>query len=237
MIEINLIPDVKQELLRAQRQRAIVISGAITASVIALAAVVLLVLYVFGAQGVRGAIVDKGIEDQSKALSQVEDLSEMLTIQAQLSRLNELADSRAINSRLFDMLLAVVPPEPNSVQISNVDLNAVDKVIALEGQTPRYESIEVFKKTLERTLIAYEEEGEESTSTLASGISIGEVSYGEDATGQKVVRFKITFTHSDELLSSKHKTVGFKFSENGNVTDSYLGIPRSIFTDRAKDVE
>ena len=54
MIEINLIPDVKQELLRAQKGRAVVISASIFASVIAVGVVALLLVYIFGVQGVRG---------------------------------------------------------------------------------------------------------------------------------------------------------------------------------------
>ena len=55
MIEINLIPDVKQELLRAQKGRAVVISASIFASVIAVGVVALLLVYIFGVQGVRKA--------------------------------------------------------------------------------------------------------------------------------------------------------------------------------------
>lgn len=47
MIEINLIPDVKQELLKAQRTRSMVVSIAIISSIAAASVVVLLLVYIF----------------------------------------------------------------------------------------------------------------------------------------------------------------------------------------------
>ena len=66
MIEINLVPDVKQELLRAQRARTGVISLAITVSVIAVGTVVLLAMWVFGVQTVRSLASDQAIKDRSE---------------------------------------------------------------------------------------------------------------------------------------------------------------------------
>lgn len=98
MIEINLIPDVKQELLRAQRSRTMVITGSIFASIVAAGVVVLLLLYVFGVQTVRSNVLDDDIKKGAANLSQVEDLSEMLTIQNQLKKIAEL-DSQKIYHR------------------------------------------------------------------------------------------------------------------------------------------
>jgi len=112
MIEINLIPDVKRELLRAQRARTTVISAAIVISIVAGAVVAALALYVYGVQTVRGALLDNQIKDGAAKLSKVEDLSKILTIQNQLSRISELNSQKNIDSRLFDVLAAVIPPRP-----------------------------------------------------------------------------------------------------------------------------
>ena len=65
MLEINLIPDVKQELIRAERVRSIVISMTILVGVIAIGLVLLLSLWVFGVQTARGALTDKAIKTES----------------------------------------------------------------------------------------------------------------------------------------------------------------------------
>ena len=237
MIEINLIPDVKKELLKAQSTRAAVISGSIITSLIAGGVVVALALYVFGVQAVRQDFTAKEIESQYKTLSSVEDLSKVLTIQNQLSKMSELNDSKKIDSRIFSVMSAVVPPAPNSVQISQININSVDKLITLEGQTASFNSMEVFQKTLDSAIVVYKEDGEEKTIKLTDELDAGEVSYGENANGEKVLMFSTKFVYPVELFSATVTDVTIKLNVNGNVTDSYLGIPRSIFAERATETE
>jgi len=237
MIEINLIPDVKQELLKAERARALVISGSIITGIVAGGIVVLLAIYIYGVQFGRNIIVDNDIKNGSEKLAKVEDLSKMITIQNQMKRIDELNDTKSINSRLFDVLSAVIPPSPNEVRISTLSLNTDESTIKLEGQTNAYDSMEVFKKTIDSSVIVYNLDGEEQQVKLASDISTSDVSYGENPDGTKVLRFSISFKYPEELFSAKTLVPTIKLSINGNVTDSYLGLPKSIFAERAKDVE
>ncbi len=237
MIEINLIPDVKQELLKAQRTRTTVISFAIITCIVAGGIVVALALYVFGVQSVRSNLVDDAITTKSAQLAQVEDLSKMLTIQNQLNRVTELNDKKRIDSRVFDVLSAVIPPAPNEVQVSLLSMNTEESTLTLEGQTRGYDSMEVFKKTIDSSIIVLNQDGTEQQVKLANDISTSDVSYGEDPDGRKVLRFKLSFKYPEELFSVKNPALSIKLSINGNVTDSYLGIPKSIFAERAKDIE
>jgi len=236
MIEINLIPDVKQELIRARLARSAVISGALIASVITLAIVAILAAYVYAVQTVRFIVADDAIKKGSSQLASVEDLSKMLTIQNQLTKMSALNDEKSIDSRVFDLLLAVIPPDPNSVKISKVIVNAADKNITLEGQTPAYPALETFKKTIDAAYVRYNDsDNKQQQIVLATNVSISEISYGEDETGQKVVRFTVAFNYAKELLSPLVANPVIVLMDGGNVTDSYIGIPKSIFTDRAVD--
>ena len=237
MIEINLIPDVKQELLKAQRMRTVVISGAITGSIIAAGLVVALVIYVFAVQSVRSSFLDDAIKTNDAKLAEVEDSSKILTIQNQLKLISELNANKKMDSRVFDVLAAVIPPEPNSVQISMFNIDADTSTITLEGQTRAYDSMEIFKKTLDSAIVTYVENEEDMQVKLAADVSTGDISYGEDASGVKVVRFSLNFVYPEELFSPTIPLVTIKLSQNGNVTDSYLGIPKSMFVDRAEDVK
>lgn len=236
MIEINLIPDVKRELLRAQRMRATVISASIVISFIAAGVVVALLLYIYGVQTVRSAYLDGQIQTSSKKLTDVNDLSKMLTIQNQLTKITQLNSQKNMDSRLFDVLAAVIPPAPNNVQISQVSINATDKTVRLEGQARGYDSLEVFKKTLDSAIINYKQADQDGTDKLANRISMNDTSFGSNANNQKVLRFTLTFAYSDKLFSSDVSNVVVKLNTNGNVTDSYLGVPKSIFTEKAKDL-
>src|SRR5690349_17088201 len=104
MIEINLVPDVKQELLKAQRVRASVISVAILVGIVAVGIVVALAMWVFAVQAARDVVADNTIKKQSQDLSKVEDVSNTLTIQNQLSKLSAMHDDKHIDSRIFDVL-------------------------------------------------------------------------------------------------------------------------------------
>jgi Tfp pilus assembly protein PilN len=236
MIEINLVPDVKQELIRARMVRSAVISGAIIAIIAAAALVVVLAIYVFGVQTVRNAVADASIKSGSDKLAKVDDLSKVLTIQNQLTKMSALNNDKKINSRVFDLLQAIIPPSPNEVQVSNLTVDATAGSITFEGQTPSYPSLEAFKKTIGAANVRFKNtDGKQTDVVLASSLSISNVSYGEDATGAKVLRFTVSFTYAPELFSPATTDPTIVLINGGNVTDSYLGIPKSIFTDRATD--
>ncbi len=237
MIEINLIPDVKQELIKAERVRAVVISTSIFAGIAALAIVGVLAAYVFGVQTVRSALSDDAIKKGGAQLASVEDLSKVLTIQNQLSKISELNSQKKIDSRIFDVLLAVIPPAPNNIEVSTLVIDAANSRVSLEGQTPTYDTLEVFKKTIEGAVIVYKIDDEEQQTNLASEISTSDVSFGEDSTGAKVLRFTLSFVYPEELFSPTIPGVIVKLTNQGNVTDSYLGLPKSIFVPRAGDLE
>ena len=98
--------------------------------------------------------------------------------------------------------------------------------------------MDVFRKTIANANIKFKDSDEKSqTVALANKISIDDNNYGEDATGQKVLRFTLTFNYAEELfaLSSKDATVVIVGEENS--TDSYKGVPKNIFADKAKSLE
>jgi hypothetical protein len=238
MIEINLVPDVKQELIKAQRVRAGVVSMAILIGIVAVGIVALLAVWVFGVQTARSVISDNTIKTESAKLSGVEDISNTLTIQNQLSKLTNMHNTKSIDSRIFDILTTINPPEPNSVSVTNLSLNASEKTISLEGQAKNgYPALEVFKKTISATKFEYAENGTKQSVELASRMSDSDRSYGEDASGARVLRFALTFTYPDLLFSRTAQNSVVVAPSKTNVTDSFLGVPQSLFTQAARDAE
>lgn len=236
MIEINLVPDVKQELLRAQRVRASVISMAIIVGIGAIGVVVLLAIWVFAIQAARGAISDNTIKNESQKLASVEDISNTLTIQNQLTKLPELHDEKNIDSRIFEILNTINPPAPNTVAISSLALDSTENTIKIEAQAANgYPALEVFKKTIEATTFDFSDNGSGRTVPLASNMSDSERSYGEDVSGAKVLRFTLTFTYPPELFARTSRDARIVAPTKTNVTDSFLGVPTSLFTQKADD--
>lgn len=238
MIEINLVPDIKQELLRAQSTRARVTAGAILIGVISIAVITLLIIYVFTVQAIRTGLADASIKQGSEKLSSVTDLTKTLTIQNQLTKISDLNNNKKIDSRIFDVLNAIIPPTPNNIMISNLTIDSTTGVIVIDGQAANsYAAVEVFKKTIEGATLKYVDANNEAKAlALASNISTSNTSYGEDNTGTKVLRFTLSFTYVPELFSPMSKNILIAITIDGNVTDSFLGVPKSIFVDRAIDM-
>ena len=238
MIEINLIPAVKQELIKVQRVRATVIAFSILIGLVAIAVVTLLAIYVFGVQTVRSVVADDAIKKGGQQLASVEDLSKTLTIQNQLTKLSTMHDEKKIDSRIFDVLLAIIPPVPNDIQISDLAVDSTAGTITMQGQAANsYAAAEVFRKTIEGAKVKYTSDTGDQSVALASNVSTGDTSYGEDASGAKVLRFTLSFTYAKELFAPSSKNATVIIATQGNVTDSYLGVPKSISVDRATDLK
>lgn len=230
MIEINLVPDVKQELIHAQRVRTSVISIAIIVGIAAAALVVLLAVYVFGIQTARGLWEDNQIKTNSEELSKVEDISNTLTVQNQLSVLPGQHDSKHIDSRVFDVLDTINPPEPNDIQVTNIALDSETNTISLEAQAQGgYSALEVFKKTINATQFEYVTDGERQSIPLTDSVSDSDRTLGQDANGATVLRFSLSFTYPDELFSRTARDARIVAPEKTNATDSFRGVPRSLF--------
>ncbi|HEY1085993.1 MAG TPA: hypothetical protein VGE34_04695 [Candidatus Saccharimonadales bacterium] len=237
MIEINLVPDVKLELIKARKVRTAVISLAILISLIAGGVVALLGVYTFAVQGVAQWSLDRTIEDEKKKLDSVQGLSEMLTIQSQLGQLSEGHAKKLTTSRLFDVLTKVVPTGKNSIAISKVDLDAEGTTVTIEGEASNgYEALEVFKKTLAASTFVYTKAGEgeqEQTVNITSDIQDQERSFGENSNGKRVLRFSMSFTYAADLFASNLAKQEIKTPNQQNATDSAKGVPKNLFTDSA----
>lgn len=238
MIEINLIPDVKRELLRTRMVRNAVISLSIIVGIGAIVTTVVLGL-VFGGQLAAEGLQDGEIKKKSSELTAIEDLNKTVTIQHQLQKINDQHNNKKITSRLLDMVSAVNPPAPNNVRFSSVKLQPEDKKIVIEGSAANgYAALEVLKKTIANTKVATKRDGNEESVQLAQDIVAGETSFGEDSEGKKVLRFSFTFSYADELFApSKEAVTIVTPTKRINVTDSKLGVPESIFGKKADDID
>jgi len=240
MIEVNLVPDVKQELIRARRTRSMVVSIAIITMVVSGGVVALLGLYVFAGQSVRGAFADKAIKDEYADIQKVKELPNMLTIQNQLRKISETHADKTVTSRLFDVLSVIIPPAPNEVSLTSTKMDTETGTLTIDGQSSTgFIAYEAFKKTIAATKLVYFEEGSNDAieADLASDITDGERSYGEDQDGRRVLRFSISFTYDEALFSPASKRMVVQGPNRRNATDSFVAIPDSLFTVPASDGE
>ncbi len=238
MIEINLLPDVKQEFIRAQRLRNTVISIAILIGLAAIG-VVLLMGSFLGAQVIRDKLASDAIDKEFKKLSEVEDISKIVTIKNRLAKISDINKNRSISSRLFDVLTSINPQAPNDVKMSSVTYDPEDQTISVEGSAKNgYAATDVFKKTILNTKFEYSEGDKTETVPLTNEVIISNTSYGEDNTGARVLRFSLSFKYYKELFSNEIDNARI-ISPSGkiDVTDSRVRVPESLFSQRANDAE
>ena len=239
MIEINLLPNVKRELLKTRAMRNRVISISFLVGGVSIAAVVVLALILgsqFAAEAVQGGV----IKDRNDKLMAVEDLNKVVTIQHQLTKINEQHSGKKINSRIFDVVTAVNPVAPNNVSFSDIKVNPESKTITLEGSAVNgYSALETLKKTILNTKVQTTDGDKSSEVSLTKEIKDGDTSFGENSEGKKVLQFSFSFEYAEELLAPANNGTVSVLTPTGkvDVTDSRQGIPDSLFKSNSKKQE
>ena len=239
MIEINLLPNVKRELLKTRAMRNRVISISFLVGGASITAVVVLAL-ILGSQIAAEAVQGGVIKDRNDKLMAVEDLNKVVTIQHQLTKINEQHSGKKINSRVFDVVTAVNPVAPNNVGFSDIKVNPESKTITLEGSAVNgYSALETLKKTILNTKVQTTDGDKSSEVSLTKEIKDGDTSFGENSEGKKVLQFSFSFEYAEELLAPANNGTVSVLTPTGkvDVTDSRQGIPDSLFKSNSKKQE
>ena len=239
MIEINLLPNVKRELLKTRAMRNRVISISFLVGGASIAAVVVLAL-ILGSQIAAEAVQNGVIKDRNDKLMAVEDLNKVVTIQHQLTKINEQHSGKKLNSRIFDVVTAVNPVAPNNVSFSDIKVNPGSKTITLEGSAVNgYSALETLKKTILNTKVQTTDGDKSSEVSLTKEIKDGDTSFGENSEGKKVLQFSFSFEYAEELLAPANDGTVSVLTPTGkvDVTDSRQGIPDSLFKSNSKKQE
>ena len=154
MFEVNLVPAVKTEMLRAMKLRNIVLFVAII--IVAIFGGGAMVLgSIAGTQKLTIADQTTRIDAMSDKINSFQGLSEYLTIKDQLGALASIDDQRKMLSRIFSFLVVMLPTAPDSVTLSELSINLQEGTLTMEGQADAgvapfidYRVLESFKKAI-----------------------------------------------------------------------------------------
>ena len=154
MFEINLVPDVKAEMIHAQKVRNFVFFLCFTVAAVAIGAVVFLVAIKAG-QDIRMTSQDSSLKLMSEVLGEYDGLDELLTIQDQLNKLEEVGNNKKVLSRVFNILNTLLPTGEDRISVSSLDINLDENTLAFEaqayaGEEPKinYRVLEAFSKSI-----------------------------------------------------------------------------------------
>jgi hypothetical protein len=159
MFEVNLVPEVKRELLRAHSLRKAVTSISILAVAIGVG-VVLILGAVVGTQQVLSANRNTEMQSEYDKFMQSSNINASLTIQNQLDQLQKVYDGKKEVSRIFSVLDVILPANEERVTLSDMDISFVNNSILVEGQAQSaslndYKALQAFEAIVQRTTFDY----------------------------------------------------------------------------------
>jgi Tfp pilus assembly protein PilN len=144
MIQLNLLPDVKLEYIKAQRARRLTLSMALLVSAVAVVILVLLLSYE-GLQKKHLSDLKQDISSETSQLKGKPNIQEILTVQNQLNSLTMLHSDKPAASRLFGYLQEVTPVD---VSINNLTIDFSGQTIVLTGTADSLASINTYVDNL-----------------------------------------------------------------------------------------
>ncbi|MBR3319550.1 hypothetical protein IKG06_03550 [Candidatus Saccharibacteria bacterium] len=134
MFEINLVPDVKAEMINTQKKRNVVLFASAAVSAIAAAIVVILFVVKIG-QDITVNGQDTRLKAMSDTIERYEGLDNLLTVQKQLSDLQTISNNKKLLSRVFTVLHSIVQQENgDEIKISSLDVNMDTAQLTFDGQ-------------------------------------------------------------------------------------------------------
>ncbi len=235
MYEINLVPDVKAELLNKQKLRNLVILICIVAG-IACVVIILSLVGVVGTQAISISEKDKDIacrstgegscKDKGTAVSKYNNLETLLTMKSQMYDISVINDTMVTASRVFPMFDVILPDNSSgqgTVQVSGVDIDFGSMVVTMNANSTNsigFTARDSFKKALKLTYYDFGrymrtgKDGEEAIPTFCiDEVEVRGVIYG--------VYHKGMAGCEAPIISRKNED-GVIEQSNEDVTDIYI---------------
>lgn len=220
MTQLNLLPDVKLEYIRARRRKRLIIGSSIVVSGFFLVIFLAMFTYVRFSQKQHINALTNDINKTTEVLKSKQDLDKILTIQNQLNSLPALHDKKAISSRLFDYLTQLTPAQAT---ISDVNADFELNTINIKGNADSLGTVNKFADTLKFT--DFESTGDTPLSGKAFSnvvLKTFSVNTGGAQSGLGAITYELEFNFEPTIFANiKNST------EEQTVT---LTIPKIITT-------
>lgn len=188
MVQINLLPDVKQEYLKSQQSKHAFVIGAVLVSVLFIAILALIYAYVSIAQPRHLSNLQTDIDDSIKQSKEVPSSVEMVTVQGALEQLPGLQDKKQITSRLFGYINSFTPKD---VSYAEIKLDLSTNILTLRGETTNYEQTNILANNLKSAELTFVQNDSSSTIKPFSQVVFTSLGKAEQTTTNKTVSFQI----------------------------------------------
>lgn len=200
MIQLNLLPDVKMEYIKAQRTRNMVLSSAI---IIALGSVALLVLLLIvgGLQKKHINDLSKDIKSNTANLQKKQDINKILTVQNQLQSLTALHKAKPSAANLFSYLNSATPVQSS---ISGFKIDFAQQTMEITGTADSLSSVNKHIDTLKFIRFAEEDNNDDKGQPAFSNVVMSSFALASGG-GKDAVSYTITMSYDPAIFDTTKK--------------------------------
>lgn len=196
MIQFNLLPDVKQEYIKAQRLKRLVIGVSFVLSAAALTLFVILMSTVYLVQRKVISGLNQDIATTSAQLKDSAHIADILTVQGQLGSLSSLHGQKPAATRLFGFLAQLVPTQAT---VSDLKVDYTANTMTISGNAPGLDVVNTFADALKYT--TYTAKGSDNSAKAFPAVVLSSFSRSEsEATYTITLNFDATiFNNADDI--------------------------------------
>lgn len=214
MIELNLLPDVKLEYIKAQRTKRLVISVSIVVASVSVLIMVLLLVFDLSQKKYLSDL-NRDISNETSTLQSKPNINTILTVQNQLRSLTSLHNQKPAASRLFSSYLNQLTPA--TVEINDFQIDFTKYTATITGTGDSLTTINQYIDTLKSTTFTI---GKNKTSTKAfSDIVLTQFGLNSDVTDpNQAVSYTISLSFDNTI---------FNITDNINLSVPSLVVTRS----------
>ncbi len=231
--QINLLPDVKINLLKARMQRNMMISVSILITVVC-GVVMFILTSTLTTLAVVKTVADGNIENYKKKIVKEQkngELNEYMTIQNQLDQISQIKKTQERMSLIFDYLTKLNPTGNNSMTVTALHVNGLvpsnsssssdTGTISFQGKTSGYAALNVIKLTMEKAKIHYHLLGsdEEHVEQMFNEVKISGANMAADYSGKGT---NLSFT-----IDLKYNPIILAY----NITNTSVEVPNETISD------
>lgn len=202
--EINLVPEIKRQMIKAMRFRNIMLFVCIILASVAGATVVIMG-GIWESQNISMSVQDGKLKTMSEKLKSYDSLSEFLTIQTQLNDLEEINNNKKVLSRVFPIVSTILPEGPDTIEISELSVDLSTNTIRFDAQADAkvspyidYRVLESFKKGVSLMKYDYgryvdEQDNEIPTRCLVETNADGELLVEKESVATSTVEYTYAY--------------------------------------------
>ena len=195
MIQLNLLPDVKLEYIKTQRQRRLVVS---VSGIVTIVSIALLVAFLVVGLAQRKHLSDlsRDISSEAHSLQQQPDITKVLTVQNQLESLSSLHADKPAASRLFDNYLNEITP--GNVSISSFHIDFTQDTATITGTADSLSSVNKYVDTLKFT--TYTSSNNSSASSAFSNVVLSSFGLNGSTSSAQAATYTISLSYDKNIF-------------------------------------